>query len=101
MAKVTRNDIPSFGANVAWMKVFHIARANAKYCIWKRLPRWLSAKGPMPMKEMLIRSLDQEDPLEEEMIAHSSIHAGEIPWTEQPGWLQSMGSLKSQTQMSD
>ena len=35
---------------------------------------------------------DQEDPLEEEMAAHSSILAWEIPWTEEPGGLQSMWS---------
>ena len=36
-----------------------------------------------------------EDPLEKEMAAHSSILAWEIPWTEEPGGLQSMGSPKS------
>ena len=36
-------------------------------------------------------SLGQEDPLEKEMAAHSSILAWEIPWTEEPGWLQSVG----------
>ena len=39
--------------------------------------------------------LDQEDPLEEEMATHSSIFAWEIPWTEEPGGLQSMESQKS------
>ena len=38
-----------------------------------------------------IRSLGQEDPLEEEMATHSSILAWRIPWTEEPGGLQSMG----------
>ena len=38
--------------------------------------------------------LDQEDPLEEEMATHSSILAWEIPWTEVPGGLQSMGLKK-------
>ena len=42
------------------------------------------------MWEMQIRSLSQEDPLEKEMVAHSSILAWEIPWTEEPGGLQSM-----------
>ena len=36
----------------------------------------------------------QEDPLEEEMATHSSILAWEIPWTEEPGGLQSMGSQR-------
>ena len=40
---------------------------------------------------MQVRSLGQEDPLEESMATHSSILAQRIPWTEQPGGLQSMG----------
>ena len=40
---------------------------------------------------MRVRSLGQEDPLEEEMATHSSVLAWEIPWTEQPCGLQSMG----------
>ena len=43
-----------------------------------------------------VQYLGQEDPLEEEMATHSSILAGEPPWTEEPGGLQSMRS-----QMSD
>ena len=39
-------------------------------------------------------SLGQEDPLEEEMATHSSILACRIPWTEEPGGLQSMGSQR-------
>ena len=41
--------------------------------------------------------LGQEDPLEKEMATHSSILAWEIPWTEDPGGLKSMGVTKSQT----
>ena len=48
------------------------------------------------MQEVQVRSLGQEDPLGKGMTAHSSILAWEIPWTEEPGGLQSMGSL-SQT----
>ena len=44
-----------------------------------------------------VRYLGQEDPLEEEMATQSSILAWEIPWTEEPGGLQSMGSQKSRT----
>ena len=43
---------------------------------------------------MLVRSLDREDPLEEGMAIHSSILAWEIPWTEEPGGLQPMGSQR-------
>ena len=46
---------------------------------------------------MVVQSLGQEDPLEEDMATHSSILAWRIPWTEEPGGLQSMGSQKSQT----
>ena len=48
------------------------------------------------MHETQVRSLGQEDPLEKKMVTHSSILAWEIPWTEEPGRIQSMGS-KSQT----
>ena len=43
-------------------------------------------------QEMWVRSLGWEDPLEEEMATHSSILAWRIPWMEEPGGLQSMGS---------
>ena len=43
------------------------------------------------MQETWVRSLGQEDPLEKEMATHSSILAWRIPWTEEPGRLQSMG----------
>ena len=42
-------------------------------------------------EETQVQSLGQEDPLEEGMAAHSSIFAWRIPWTEEPGGLQSMG----------
>ena len=45
-------------------------------------------------QEMQVRFLGQEDPLEEEMANHSSILAWEIPWTEESGGLQSMGSQR-------
>jgi len=51
----------------------------------KRLP---------PMWETRVQSLGQEDPLEKEMVNHSSILAWRIPWTEKPGRLQSTGSQR-------
>ena len=45
-------------------------------------------------QEIQIRSLGQEDPLEEGMTTHFSILAWRIPWTEEPGGLQSMGSQR-------
>ena len=53
------------------------------------------------MQETQIRSLGQEDPLEKQMAIHSSILAWKIPWTEEPGRLQSMGSQKSQIWLTD
>ena len=44
------------------------------------------------MWETWVRSLSREDPVEKEMATHSSILTWKIPWTEEPGRLQSMGS---------
>ena len=49
------------------------------------------------MREMQVQYLGQEDPLEKGMATHSSILAWKIPWTEEPGGLQSMGSQESDT----
>ena len=49
------------------------------------------------MREPRVRSLGLEDPLEMGMATHSSILAWRIPWTEEPGGLQSMGLQKSWT----
>ena len=46
------------------------------------------------MQETLVQSLDWEDLLEKEMAIHSSNLAWKIPWTEEPGGLQSMGSQR-------
>ena len=51
----------------------------------KRLPK---------MRETQVRSLGQEDPLEKGMATHSSTLAWRIPWTEESGGLQSMGSQR-------
>ena len=49
------------------------------------------------MQETQVQSLGWEDPLEKEMATHSSIIAWRIPWTEEPGGLQSMGLQESDT----
>ena len=46
-------------------------------------------KNPLAMQEMWVRSLGQKDSLEKEMATHCSILAWRIPWTEEPGGLQS------------
>ena len=53
------------------------------------------------MQEIWVRSLGWEDPLEKEMATNCSMLAWEIPWTEEPGGLQSIGLQKSQTGLSD
>ena len=53
------------------------------------------------MQEMQVQSLNWRDPLEKEMATHSSIIPWEIPWTEEPGRLQSMELQKNQTQLGD
>ena len=46
------------------------------------------------MRQTRVQSLGQEDPLEKEMAAHSSVLAWRIPWTEEAGGLQSAGSQR-------
>ena len=53
------------------------------------------------MWETWVGSLSWEDPLQKEMATHSSILGWRIPWTEEPGGLQSIGSQKSWTRLSD
>ena len=52
------------------------------------------------MRETWVRSLGQEDPLEKEMATHSRTIAWKVPWTEEPGSLQSVG-WQSRTRLSD
>ena len=60
----------------------------------KGFPGGLVVKNPPDKQEMWVWSLFQEDFLEMEMAIHSNILAWEIPWTEEPGSLQSMGSQR-------
>ena len=64
-------------------------------------PRWLSGKEATcqckEMQEMKVRSLGQEDPLEEEMATHSIILAWRIPWTESLAGYSPQGHKESTT----
>ena len=68
----------------------------------KRLPavrefssvQWLSRVQLFAVQETWVQSLGWEDPLEKEMATHSSTLAWKVPWTEEPGRLQSMGSQR-------
>ena len=58
-------------------------------------------KNLPPLQKTQIQSLGQEDLLEKGVATHSSILAWRIPWTEELGGLESMGSQKSSTRLSD
>ena len=61
-----------------------------------------TVKNLPAVQETWVRSLGQEDPLEKGMATHSSILAWRIPWTEENGGLQSMGSKRvDQTRLND
>ena len=65
-------------------------------CLWASLVPQLVKKPPV-MQETWVQSLDQEDPLKKETAIYSSILAWKIPWTEEPGGLQSLASQESDT----
>ena len=64
------------------------------YTLVLGFPGGSGVKNPLPMQEMRVWFLVQEDPLEKEMKTHSSILSWEIPWTGEPVGLQSIGSQK-------
>ena len=63
-------------------------------CMWGESPVAQRLKRLPAMREMRVRSLSWEDPLEKEMATHSSILAWRIPWREEPSRLQSTGSQR-------
>ena len=70
-----------------------------KYCLqasdsFLGFPTGSVVENPPAMQDMWVGSLGLEDPLEKEMAVQSSILDWEIPWTEEPVWLQFMGSQR-------
>ena len=65
-----------------------------KYCLLRGFSNVSVVKSLLAIQETRVLSLGQEDPLEEEMATHSSILAWKIPWTKEPGRLQSMASQR-------
>ena len=65
------------------------------------IPQWHSGEESACNAGDWVWSLGWEEPVEEEMETHSSVLAWKIPWTEEPGGLQTMGSQKSQTGFSN
>ena len=69
-------------------------------CPWASLVAQMVKSLPA-MQETWVRSLGREEPMEKEMATHSGILAGRIPWTEEPGRLQSMGSYSVLSLVAD
>ena len=65
---------------------------DLKFLLSMRFPG--GSDGSLPMQETWFQSLGQEDPLQKQEATHSRITAWEIPWTEGPGGLQSVGSQR-------
>ena len=76
-----------------------IYKTQSSFC--KGFPGGTVVKNLAVMQETLVQSLGQEDPLEKEIAAHSCILTLKIPWTEERGELQSIGSKKKWTPLSD
>ena len=74
-------------------RIFAVVIKMRSYWIGASLVAQTMKSMPV-MQETQLQSLDQDDPLEKGMATHSSILAGRIPWTEEPGGLQSMGSQR-------
>ena len=64
-------------------------------CSYVGFPGSSDGKNPLAMWETPVPTLGWKDSLEEEMATHSSILTWEVPWTEEPGGLQSMGSKRA------
>ena len=80
----------SFSAvSALWQKAYH--SINWSFPDGSRVKNSPTEEGDA---EDEVQSLDQEDPLEEEMAAYCSILAKKIPWTEKPGRLQSIGAQR-------
>ena len=83
-----RGSIPGQGTR-PYMSQFKSSHATTRASLVAQTVKNLPA-----MQETWVRSLGWEDPLEEGMATHSSILAWRIPWTEEPGGLQSTGSQR-------
>ena len=89
--------LSKFPFSVDWGKIQYSQIIQTKYMANIFVSSWASlvaqmVKNLLAMQEAHFRSLGWENPLEKGMAAHSSILAWRIPWTEEPGRLQSTGS---------
>ena len=91
---------PHAGGSCQWEQRDHHNKhfRNSKMVQCYRLPWWLNGKeSTCQFRRPGVGSLGGENPLEKEMATHSSIPAWEIPWREEPGGLQCMGSQRVDT----
>ena len=91
---VSRTSFPCSSHNFLWLPA-------SSYFMLYSFPGGSVVKNPPAKQEMWVRSLGQEDPLEEKMATLTLILAWEILWTKESSRLQSMGSQKSQTRLRD
>ena len=90
-------NVCSQGLLVTALRLWSLQRLPTVKClkVHERVsPRAQQVKNPPAIQETQFQSLGREDPPEEGMAAHSSVLAWEIPWTEEPGGLQSRGSQR-------
>ena len=99
-----KSKAPNFPHVILWRKkkknqtlFWTVTEVNPLAPPWQGQRLWVFlvatlVKNPLVVQEMGVRFLGQEDPLEKEMTIHSSTLDWEIPWTEKPWGLQSMGS---------
>ena len=83
-----------YGVAQSWTRLERLSSSSSSMASSLGFPSGSVVKNLPGIQEMQVRSLGQEDPLEEDMATHSSILAWRIPWTEEPGGLQSKGSQR-------
>ena len=84
------------GKTLAWTRWTFVVKVMSLLLnmLSRGFPGGSEVKRLPPMQETRVRSPGWEDPLEKEMVTHSSILAWRIPWTEKPGRLESTGSQR-------
>ena len=99
--KITRRSRLSISFQALQVARAHSYISPEANTAWYRSKDGSAVKNPPAIQEMGVQSLGWEDPLEEGTATHSSIPAWRIPWTEEPGWLQSRGSQKVRHDWND
>ena len=87
---------PARPGHKSHLRISHLPSLKHSFLTWRDRASLVAqpVKNPPARQETLVRFLGQADPLEKGTATHSSILAWRIPWTEEPGGLQSMGSQR-------